>query len=77
MVTKDRTWPSSSELERNTRQLRERLASDLRAYELRYELRSDRVEQELKAGRLRETAEVSRWIIAYEMYRSLPDEHVA
>lgn len=53
------------------------LITELREYEHRYELRSDQIERELKAGRLRETAEIARWLIAYEAYRALSDERLA
>jgi len=43
----------------------------MRRYEARYELTSDRVEAEMSAGRLRETAEVCDWVIAYHSYLSL------
>ena len=42
----------------------------LREYEARYEIASDGMEQEVAKGRMRETAEVSRWVVAWRSFRS-------
>jgi hypothetical protein len=64
-------WPSNEELGRHTQDLVKRLEDELREYEVRYDVRSDRLESELQAGRLRETADVADWLIAFRTYRKL------
>ena len=51
------------------RHLANKLERRMRQYEARYELRSDQVEAELQAGRLRDTAEICDWVIAYHTYQ--------
>jgi hypothetical protein len=67
-------------LEYNREHLRRKLEHELHEFETRYELTSDRVQAELQAGRLRDTADICRWIIAYETYQAIgakPDEQPA
>lgn len=64
-------WPTPDALDENAARLRQDLARALRTYESRYELSSDRLESELAAGRLRETADVSAWVITLRAYRKL------
>lgn len=52
-------------LEQNAVNLKEDLLREIRGYEARYELDSSRLEEDLAAGRLRDTAEITRWVIAW------------
>lgn len=61
-------------LEQNARNLRDSLRRRIHAYEARYEIVSERLEAELAAGRLPETAEISRWVIMWRTLRSLTSE---
>ena len=47
------------------------LRRKIQSYEARFELSSDRLESELAAGHLRETAEICDWVIAVKTYRIL------
>jgi predicted transcriptional regulator len=58
-------------LEENRRRLVADLRPILAAYETRYEIPSDRIAEELEAGRLRDTEDVCDWVIAWETYRAL------
>ena len=71
MAVHQSTWPSAEELEANRPRLLEELRRELNQYETRYELRSERVEEELKAGRLRETSEICDWVITYHFYQAV------
>lgn len=71
MVIEQASWPTTATLDENAERLRHDLLRDLRTYEARFELRSDQLESELAAGRLRETAEVSAWVITLRAYRTL------
>jgi hypothetical protein len=73
MTIEHATWGSPELLDQNRRRLLLELEQELRVYERRYELSSHLVEQELKAGRLRETAEICDWVIAYTAFRALQD----
>lgn len=39
------------------------LENEIREYELRYEMTSEEMRHELVSGRIKDTAEISRWII--------------
>jgi hypothetical protein len=41
------------------------LAAKIKAFEARYEITSDQMIEELRAGRRQETAEISRWLFWY------------
>jgi hypothetical protein len=41
------------------------LAAKIKAFEVRYEMTSDQMIEELMAGRRQETAEISRWLFWY------------
>jgi len=43
----------------------------LNRFEARYEMRSQDVEAELVAGRLRETAEIAQWMVIWSAYTRL------
>lgn len=58
-------------LDQNARNLRDDLTRRIRELEARYEIASDRLEEELAAGRLSDTAEVSRWVLLWRTLRSL------
>jgi len=77
MATISAEWPPKEELEQNRAHLLRELEQKLRRYEVRYELSSDRLEAELEAGRLRETAEICDWFIALQSYRSLKNDRQA
>ena len=66
--------PTSAELRQAGRMLASRLRREIRVYEVRYEIPSDRLEDALVRGEIRETAEVANWVIAYRMLRNLADE---
>lgn len=55
-------------LERDRQRLVADLLPRLRKYEARYELPSHRLPDELRAGRIRETGEICRWLILWEAY---------
>jgi len=63
--------PESGVLEFNKIQLLSQLNKLLREYETRYELKSEHLEAELTSGRMRETAEVCNWLIAFHTYKRL------
>jgi hypothetical protein len=67
-------WDDADLLEQNRQRLLKECRQRMRVYEARYELGSDRVETELAAGRLRETAEVCDWIITLHTYRAVQGE---
>lgn len=54
--------------------LERRLSLEVRAYEERYELASADLEQALRSGVIRETAEIADWVIAYRTLIGLADE---
>jgi hypothetical protein len=64
-------WDNRVLLDQNRTRLLRSLRRKLRGYEARFELSSDRLDQELAAGRLRETAEICDWVIAFHTYRAL------
>jgi len=63
--------PQQSVLEANRSRLRADLMATIRAYEQRYEVQSESLQAELSAGRLRETAEVAQWVIAWDALQRL------
>lgn len=65
---------SSAELRLAAVSLERRLSHQVRAYEARYELESADLEQALRAGVIRETAEIADWVIAYRTLIGLADE---
>lgn len=69
--------PSEAELVAAARVLAERLTAEVDVFEDRYELPSDLLEDALRRGEIRETAEVVRWWIAYQTLRGLADEREA
>ena len=71
MAIQEAAWGNAELLEQNRLRLLEDSERKMREFEARYELRSDRVEAEMDAGRLRETAEICDWVIAYHRYCSL------
>ena len=71
MNTRQAPWADPETLAHNRHHLREKLQRQLRDYERRYEIRSDRVRVELEAGRLRETAEVCDWLLKFQTWQAL------
>jgi len=70
-------WGNAALLQQNRRRLMGELREKIRRYEARYEIASSRVEVELKSGRLRETAEICDWLIAFRTYLALEHEQQA
>jgi hypothetical protein len=54
--------------------LERRLSVQVRTYEERYELESADLEQALRSGEIRETAEIADWVIAHRTLIGLADE---
>ncbi|MBI2320944.1 MAG: hypothetical protein HYU88_02320 [Chloroflexi bacterium] len=73
MAIPETRWSQNEPLEANRQRLLKELRRRICDYEARYELRSDQVRKELKAGRLRETAEICDWVISIEAYQALQD----
>ncbi len=65
---------STAELRMTAVALERRLASEIRTYEERYEIRSTDLEQALRSGTIRETAEIVDWVISYRTLLGLADE---
>jgi RNA polymerase-interacting CarD/CdnL/TRCF family regulator len=61
----------------HNRRLLQQVRRRLARYERRYELASDQLAAALASGRLRDTAEVCRWLIDYETYQALRSERTA
>ena len=57
-------------LDDNHRRLVPELRARLRAYEARYEIRSESLRDALADGRLRDTEDVCDWVVAWEAYRA-------
>lgn len=49
------------------------LEAELRQYEIRYEMSSEKMATLLEWGEMRETAEVLKWCFAYRAWQSLKD----
>lgn len=64
-------WPDAAALKENGRRLRERMEAEVQVYETRYELPSGRLKAALKEGRITETYEICRWLMAIETLRAL------
>ena len=77
MAVQHLTWSSAQLLQQNTDRLLRELHNKLAHFEARYEIPSSRVEDELAAGRLRETTEICDWLIILRTYRLLQDEQQA
>ena len=77
MAVEHLSWDNAQLLQKNTERLLRDLKEKMRNCEARYEIASSRVEEEVAAGRLRETAEVCEWLIAIRTYRLLQDEQQA
>lgn len=65
---------SPAELRLAAVSLERRLSLKVQAYEQRYELRSADLEQALRTGAIRETAEIADWVIAHRTLIGLVDE---
>lgn len=77
MAVEKLAWSNDMLLQQNADRLLQELRDKMRRYEARYEIASGRIEEELASGRLRETAEVCDWLIAFRTYRRLQDEQQA
>lgn len=71
LTAEDSATAEAAMLEQNARNLRDELTRAIREFEARYEVSSERLEAELAAGRLHETAEISRWVLIWRTLRSL------
>lgn len=71
MTVQPLDWNSVDLLEQNRQRLLRELNQELRQYEARYELSSNRVEAALVSGQLRDTAEVCDWIVALRTFQTL------
>lgn len=71
MTVNHKVWDSDALLAQNRDRLLRDLRREMRGFEARFELSSDKLEDELASGRLRETAEVCNWVIATRTYRTL------
>ena len=65
---------SPAELRLAAVSLERRLSVQVRTYEERYELGSADLEQALRSGEIRETAEIADWVIAHRTLIGLADE---
>lgn len=65
---------SPAELRLAAVSLERRLALKVRAFEERYELPSADLQQALRTGAIRETAEVAEWVVAHQALLGLADE---
>ena len=65
---------SPAELRLAAVSLERRLSAQVRTFEERYELKSADLEQALRAGVIRETAEIADWVIAHKALIGLADE---
>lgn len=77
MAVQRLTWSNAVLLQQNSDRLLRELRDTMRRFEARYEIASSRVEDEVAAGRLRETAEICEWLIALRTHRLLQDEQQA
>ncbi len=66
--------PTPLQLAHAGQALAERLTKEVKVFEDRYELTSERLEDALLRGEIRETAEVAQWLIAYRTLRGLQSE---
>lgn len=64
-------WEDQEALAQNRERLLSRLNTKLQGYETRYGFNSSCVQAELSAGRLRESADVAEWVVAFDAYRML------
>ncbi len=71
MAVRSYAWDDPNVLEANRQRLLKDMRKRMYQYEARYELSSERLEAELAEGRIRETDEVSDWIITFHTYRAL------
>ena len=65
---------SPAELRLAAISLERRLSLKVRAFELRYELQSADLQEALRAGPIRETAEIAEWVVAHRTLMGLADE---
>lgn len=61
----------------NRAQVVRTLRKRLRRFEAHYELRSGELDREIAAGRLRETADVARWLVSWRSYQRLVNTRTA
>ena len=61
-------YPADDVLKANKQRLIKELKKRIHQYENRYELKSENLDEELSAGRIKDTAEVCDWVIAFHTY---------
>ena len=66
-------WTDPVMLSANYHQLLNKLKSKLQILETRYELKSSQLQDAIEAGKIKETAEVASWVVAYRAYRKITD----
>ena len=76
MIIPDYTSDSPELRDQMRRQTIEEYRHRLREFEQRYELASERAEEEMARGRLRDTAETCEWVITYHAYLMLRNETI-
>ncbi len=74
MTTSESPWASPSALLASRARMIEQTCRAIAAYECRYELSSADLEQALHDGILRETAEISDWLVKLDLFRALTDD---
>ena len=74
MIVRDYTSDSPELRDQMRRQSIEEYRHRLSEFEQRYEVASERVEEEMARGRLRDTAETCEWVITYHAYLMLQKE---
>lgn len=65
---------SSQELEQNQARLQHSLRIRINELESKYRMRSPIMERRVKAGKLRETPEITQWLIVYNTYKKLEQQ---
>ncbi len=64
-------WPSQKELRKNRRRLERELKKKIAQYEVRYERKSENLESDFRAGKIKDTAEICDWAIIYETLKRI------
>lgn len=72
MAVKNRfDWPSPAEATENSLQMRKQLEGEVAGFESHYGVPSACLRAEVEAGRIEETLDVCRWLIAIEALERL------
>jgi len=65
---------SNPDLEQNRQRLHHSLAVRIHELESKYRMKSPTMERRVKTGKLRETPEITQWLIVYRTYKNLEPE---